>query len=115
MRRETRRTFPSKSALWGLDLAKFIHLGRTRQLAEGVTHENRSRHLLAEQIAGMRQDGGHASVHIVATDDGGVPDLNASNIGDCIERPGRQDADLQSQLRGTGSSIGSCVLRDNGG
>ena len=47
----------------GLDLAKFIHLGRTSQLAEGVANENRARHLFAEQIAGMRQDGCHASAH----------------------------------------------------
>ena len=79
----------------GLDLAKFIHLGRTSQLAEGVAHENCARYLFSEQIAGMWQDGGHARAHIAATDDGGVPDLDASNVGDRIEWPGRQDADLQ--------------------
>src|SRR2546426_1901140 len=100
---------------WGLDLAKFIHLGRTSQLAEGVAHENRARHLFPEQIAGMRKDGGHASAHIRATDDGGVPDLNASDIGDRIKRPGRQYADLQPQGGGTWSCIGSCVLRESDG
>ena len=99
----------------GLDLAKFIHLGRTSQLAEGVANENRARHLFAEQIAGMRQDGCHASAHVVATGDGRLPDLNASNIGDRIQRAGGQDANSQPQIRGAGSCIGTCVLRDRGG
>jgi hypothetical protein len=63
-------------------------LRRTNQLAEGVAHKNRARHLFAEQIAGMRQDGGHTCTHVVATDDGRVPDLNTSNIGDRVKRPG---------------------------
>jgi hypothetical protein len=53
----------------------------------------------------MRQDRGHASAHVVATDDGCVPDLNASDIGDRIERPSRKDADLQPQVRGSGRAV----------
>jgi hypothetical protein len=44
--------------------------------AEGVAYENRARHLFAEEVAGMGQDGGHASAHVVATDNGRVPDLD---------------------------------------
>jgi len=73
----------------GLDLAKFFHLGRTSKLAEGVAHENSTRNFLAKKIAGMRQGGGHLGADVVAPDDGGVPNLQASNIGDRIERPGR--------------------------
>src|SRR5713101_6571562 len=31
---------------WGLDFAKFVHLGGASQLAEGVAHENRAGYLL---------------------------------------------------------------------
>jgi hypothetical protein len=74
-------------------------LGRVNHLAEGVAYENRARHLFAEEVAGMGQDGGHASAHVVATDNGRVPDLNASGISDCIRR---KDADLQPKVMGTG-------------
>ena len=37
-----------------LDLAKFIHLGRTSQLAEGVANENRARHFSPDRIAGLQ-------------------------------------------------------------
>jgi hypothetical protein len=37
----------------------------------------------------MRQGGGHPGTDVVAPDDGGVPNFDASNIGDRIERPGR--------------------------
>src|SRR5437899_7989023 len=74
-----------------------------------------ARYLFAEHVSGMWQDGGHARAHIAATDDGLLPDLNASNIGDRIERPSRQDADLEPQVRGTRPCIGSCVLRDSDG
>src|SRR5205809_4496042 len=84
-------------------------------LAEGVAHENCARYLFSEQIAGMWQDGGHARAHIAATDDSRLPDLNASNIGDRVERPGRQDADLQPQVRGSGAGNGNSALRDGSG
>jgi hypothetical protein len=96
----------------GLDLAEFIHLGRTRQLAEGVAYEDRARNLFAEQIAGMRPDGGDTRAHVVATDDGRVPDFDAGNIGDRIERIPWEDAHLQRQVRGTWPRIGRRVLCD---
>jgi hypothetical protein len=42
---------------------------------------------------------------VAATDDGGLPDLNPSNVGNCIKGTGRQDADLQLQVRGTGRPL----------
>jgi hypothetical protein len=42
----------------------------------------------------MRQDRGYASAHIVATDDRRLPDFHARDIGDCVERLSRQNADL---------------------
>jgi hypothetical protein len=63
----------------------------------------------------MRKDGGHASVHIVATGDGRVPDPDTSNIGDGIQWASRQDADLQSQVRASGSRLGSGALRESDG
>jgi len=57
------------------------------QLSEAIAHKDCARYSFAVQIAGMRQDGGYSSAQVVATDDGRLPDLNASNIGDGIERP----------------------------
>ena len=34
----------------GLDLAKYLHLGRTGQLAEGVAHKNRARYLSRNRL-----------------------------------------------------------------
>jgi hypothetical protein len=42
----------------------------------------------------MRQDGGHASANVVATDNGRVPDLDASDIGNRVERTSGQDANF---------------------
>jgi hypothetical protein len=69
-------------------------LSRTGQLAEGVAHKNRAGYLFPEQIARMWQDRGHPRAHIASTDDGRMPDLNASNIGDRIMWSSRQDTDL---------------------
>jgi hypothetical protein len=70
----------------GLDLAQLLHLGHTGQLAEAVTHEDGAGHLLEEEIAGVRQDGGHAGAHGVAADDGRLADLDTGDVGDGIER-----------------------------
>ena len=48
----------------------------------------------------MRNDRGNARPDVIATDDGGMPNLDAGNIRDRIQRPGRQNADLQPQVRG---------------
>jgi hypothetical protein len=68
----------------------------------------------AEQIAGMRQDGSHTSAHVVATDDGRVPNLNASNIGDCIEQPGLQDAAFSPKSEARGRAMGTVLCATAG-
>ena len=45
--------------------------------------------------------------HVAATDDGRVPDLDAGDVGDRIERPDSQDADFQPQAGGSGAGNGS--------
>ena len=92
------------------DVAHFVNLSGTRQLSETIAHKNRTRHFLAIEIAGVGQYGGHAGADVIAPNDGRLPDFDAGNIGDRIQRPGRQDADLQPQIRGAGTCIGSCAL-----
>src|SRR5712692_9027105 len=111
----TRGTLKVDVSRIGVSLAQFVYLGGASQLAEGVAHENRAGYLLAEQVAGMWQDGGHAGAHVAATDDGRVPDLDTSDVGDRIEPPSRQDTDLQPQVGGTGPHTGRRVLPDSGG
>jgi len=54
----------------------------------------------------MWQNGGHAGADVVAANNGRLPDLDIGNIGDRIERPGRQNADLQPQIGSTGRELG---------
>jgi hypothetical protein len=82
------------------------------QLSEAIAHEDCARYFFAVQVAGMRQDGSHSSVQVVATDDGRVPDPDTSHIGDRIQRASRQDTNLQPQVSASGSRLGSGVLRD---
>src|SRR5216117_1514743 len=58
----------------------------------------------------MWQNGGYAGADVVAANNRRLPDFDTGNIGDRIERSGRQDTDLQPQVVGTGARIGSCVL-----
>jgi hypothetical protein len=70
--------------------------------------EDRARHFLTMEIAGMWQHGGYAGADVVTANDGRLP-LHAVNIGDHIERPSRQDAYLQTQIGSSGACIGRAV------
>ena len=58
----------------------------------------------------MWQNGGYAGADVVAANNGRLPHFDTGNIGDRIERPGRQDADLEPQVGGAGAWSGSCIL-----
>ena len=64
----------------------------------------------AIEIAGMWENGGDAGADVVAADEGGVADFDAGNIGDRVQRAGREDADLQPEIGGAWAWLGSCVL-----
>jgi hypothetical protein len=66
------------------------------------------------EIAGMWQNGGHAGADVIAANNGRVPDFDAGNIADRIERTGRQDADLQPQIGGAGPCRSTCTLGGSG-
>jgi len=66
----------------------------TCEFSKGIAGENRAGDFLAIEIAGVRKDGSYAGAEIVATEDGGVADFDAGNIGDGIERASWQDTDF---------------------
>jgi hypothetical protein len=51
----------------------------------------------------MWQKGGHAGADVLAANNGRLADFRTGNIGDRIERPDRQDSDLQPQVGGSGA------------
>jgi hypothetical protein len=53
----------------------------------------------------MWQNGGHAGADVVAANNGRVPDFDTGNIGDRIERSGRQDTDFQPRSNPVTSEI----------
>ena len=95
---------------------RFVELVPNKRVVEIDEFETENSGLCGEMritiadIAGMWQNGGHAGADVVAANNGGLPDFDTGNIGDRIERPGRQDADLQPQVGGAGAYIGSCAL-----
>jgi len=59
----------------------------------------------------MGQNSGHPGANVVAANNGCLPNLDAGNICDCVERSGRQDADLQTQIGGSRTARGrNCIL-----
>jgi len=85
------------------DVAHFLYLRGARQLSETIAHEHRARHFLAIEIAEMWQKSGHAGADVLAANNGRLADFRTGNIGDRIERPDRQDSDLQPQVGGSGA------------
>ena len=67
-----------------LDVAEFIHLSHTRQFAEAVAHIDGGRHLLSENVALMRHDGGNARAHAVALDERHMAHRHARHIGNGV-------------------------------
>ena len=76
-----------------LDLAELLDLCRPRDLAEAVADEDRARHFLLKEAPAVRQHRGHAGADGLAADDGGVPDADAGDVGDGVERPRLERAD----------------------
>ena len=80
------------------DRAEFLDLSRPGELAEGVPDKDGAGHLLLEQIAAMREDGGHAGANVVAFDNGGLPDAHAGDVGNRIQRTGREISGRDRQV-----------------
>ena len=78
------------------DVAEFLYLRGAREFSETVADEYGAGDFFAIEITGVREDGGHAGADVVSTDYGGVSDLDAGDVGDGVERAGREDADLES-------------------
>jgi hypothetical protein len=87
-----------------------VDLRRPRELAEGVPDEDAARDLVAEDVARVRKDGGHARANAVALDDREVADAHPGDVGDRVEGAGRKDAGGQADV--TGARAG---LRPRGG
>ena len=81
-----------------LNLTQFPDLGRTHQFAIAIADVDPCRQRFLKQVSRRRYDGGNTGANIVAFNDGRVTDLNAVDIGDCIQRPGRENADRQTNV-----------------
>src|SRR5262249_40800787 len=81
-----------------LDGAELVDLRGSRELAERVANEHRTRTFLAERVAAVRPDGGAAGAHSAALDDRGVPDEPAADVRDGVQRAGLSGAWADPQL-----------------
>src|SRR4029079_6608798 len=95
-----------------LDLAELLDLRRSHDLAEAVADEDAGRHFLDKEIPAVREDGGDAGADGLAADDGGVPDADAGDVGDGVERPRRHRAEDHAGLAGARARR---LRRRNGG
>jgi hypothetical protein len=73
-------------------------LGGAHQLAEAVADEDGAGHLVADQVARVRQHGGDASPHVVAAHERRVPDPDAGEIRDGIVPSHGQDAHGEAHI-----------------
>src|SRR5206468_3616990 len=51
-----------------------------------------------KEIAGVRKNDGHAGPDVLAANEGHLPDANAFDIGDRVERTWRENADRDTDL-----------------
>ena len=58
------------------------------ELSEGVVDVDGRCDFVLKHVAVVRQDGGHAGADVIALDKRDLPDADASDIGDGVERPG---------------------------
>ena len=83
------------------DIAQFHHLGRPGELPEAVGHVDRAGDLVLEQVAGMRQNGGHPGTHVVAVKQRHLANANPFDIGDAVVWPSWPLPRGYAQLAGT--------------
>ncbi len=81
-----------------LDRPQLLDLCRAGELSEGVAHKHGAGDLLLEEIAAVGEDGRHAGVDLIPLVDGRLPDSNATDVGDGIQRPGWEDARRDTQV-----------------
>ncbi len=60
----------------------------------------------------MRQDGSYTSPNIVALDQGCVSDFDSGDVSDRVQRSGREDADLDSQIACPRTRFGLAVRQN---
>src|SRR5262249_51564938 len=81
-----------------LELAQLVDLQSTSELAKCVSHYDRGRDLVAKEVARVREDGSDARVDRPVLADRHLTYANARYVGDRVERPRRQDAELHAPV-----------------
>ncbi len=90
------------SAIGDSSCAELLDLEQPDRLPEAVDHMDGGDELLAEQVAGLRHDDGHARLYrrIGGVGHGAVADPHPLDVGDRILRPGRHDTYPQAEIGG---------------
>ena len=93
-----------------LDLAELDDLRRAHELAEAIADYDCRGHLVLEHVAFVRHDRSHAGADAIAFDECAMSDAHAVHVGDCVERPGIEDAEGNSEIAQARSLVlsGSC-------
>jgi hypothetical protein len=94
------------------DFAEFVDLRGTGQLAEGVADEHGAGHFFAKEITGVGKDGGDTGANGVGFEHRGVANEDAGDVGNGVERAGRENADADAYVAGARASwvlCGECV------
>jgi hypothetical protein len=81
-----------------LDRSELLHLRRARELAERIADEHRAGDLFTKEVAGVRHDRRDAGPHRIAADDRRVANPHARDIGDGVQRTGRQRAGRDAEI-----------------
>src|SRR6185295_763394 len=84
------------------DRAEFSDLRRSRQLAKCVADEHRTGDLVLKDVAAVRNDRRDAGADQLTLDNRGVADAHAFDVGDRVERSGREYAGATPRSRALG-------------
>ncbi len=86
--------------------AELLDLGHPGQLAVAVPDRDPGRDLVLEDVAAVGDDGRDARPDVFAFDERDLADLDPGDVGDGVERPGREDADDEPEFPGPGPVFG---------
>lgn len=88
------------------DLAEFVDLGGTDELAEGVVGEDGAGNFVLKEIAGMRADGGDAGADVITFEESDLADEDAGDVGDGVVGSGRVEAEGEAEVASAGARVG---------
>ena len=86
----------------GLERAELFDLGHAGELAVAVGDRDPGRDLVLEDVAAVGEDGRDAGPDVLPFDERDLADLDPGDVGDGVERAGREDADDEAEFPGPG-------------